>query len=640
MGKTTCAAAAAVDLAANGHRVLVISTDPAHSLGDALAVSLSSKPKPVFQARGSLDAVELDADRVLSRWIRDHKSALKIVAARGTYLDSADIERLLELSLPGVDEIVGLVELRRLACSGGYDEIVVDTAPTGHTLRLLSMPETLQRVASIFDEMQSKHRFLAESLGRNSVAGAQLPDPGEALVEEIDREARDILEILRNPDRAAFAWVLLPEPLAVEESRDAVAVLEAGGIGVSRMIVNRLAAARREQCAFCNEKRHSQSIALRDIRAAFGQRDIRFVEDLGSEPRGIAEFRRLRNRLLPRATWPGGFANVVRRNARTAVAGDCDWLNLTAPPGCRLLIFGGKGGVGKTTCAAAAAIAIAEREPKRRILLLSTDPAHSLGDVLGLRLGDEECPAPGLPGLRVREVNAALIFNARRQRYVEILDGFFDSLRGGPLDFAHDRAVARDLIDLSPPGLDEILGMLSVAEALLPREGRLPSYDLVVMDTAPTGHALRLLEMPVLAQAWVRTLLSILLKYRQVMGLGDLAADLLATARELHQFLKLLQDSAQTHLVAVTRPAQLPRMETGRLLQKLKKLKINVPVIVFNAVTQPGCSRCCDAAERERREIRSMRTHVPKIMAAAMPVPPRGVSELRRWGMSWRRLEE
>ena len=87
-------------------------------------------------------------------------------------------------------------------------------------------------------------------------------------------------------------------------------------------------------------------------------------------------------------------------------------------------------------------------------------------------------------------------------------------------------------MDLAPPGLDELFAVLSVIEALLERE---PPYDVVVLDTAPTGHALRLLEMPATALAWVHALLAILLKYREVVGLGEVAAELVATARRLRE---------------------------------------------------------------------------------------------------------
>ena len=102
-------------LAESGRRVLVVSTDPAHSLGDALGRRLGPRPRAVPVRRGNLRAVELDADAALGRWLDQRRDGLATIALRGTYLDREDVERFLSLSLPGTDELIGLLELARLA---------------------------------------------------------------------------------------------------------------------------------------------------------------------------------------------------------------------------------------------------------------------------------------------------------------------------------------------------------------------------------------------------------------------------------------------------------------------------------------------------------------------------------------------
>ncbi|HEV7498833.1 MAG TPA: ArsA family ATPase, partial [Vicinamibacteria bacterium] len=203
MGKTTCSAAAALGLAESGRRVLVVSTDPAHSLGDALRQPLGPRPRRVPVRRGALHAVELDADRALARWLEERRDRLSTIALRGTYLDREDVDRFLSLSLPGTDELIGLLELGRLSRSAPFDDVVVDTAPTGHTLRLLQMPETLRQIASVLDDMQAKHRFLARSLG-----GAHRADSADRLIAEVEREAAESAALLRDPARASFSWVM------------------------------------------------------------------------------------------------------------------------------------------------------------------------------------------------------------------------------------------------------------------------------------------------------------------------------------------------------------------------------------------------------------------------------------------------
>jgi arsenite-transporting ATPase len=631
VGKTTCAAAAALTTAETGRRVLLISTDPAHSLGDAVGARLSARPRRLTARTGALAAVELDADRALGRWLGARRRSLRTIADRGTYLDDDDVDRLLELSLPGVDELIGLVELHRLARGRPYDDVIVDTAPTGHTLRLLAMPETLGRIAGVLGDMLAKHRFLGESL-----AGAHRGDAADALVAEI--EARALHELLRDPARAAFTWVLIPEPVALAETLDGVRALDAAGIAIDEIVVNRLTRPS-PGCALCTGRASEEAAVVRRLRSDLPGRRIRLVGAADDEPRGLAALRRL-------ATAPTPALAASRRPARprrrAGVAEAPAWLDTLVPRGTRVLAFAGKGGVGKTSTAAAVALGLSARRCDARLLLLSTDPAHSLADVLGVPLGDDERAVPGAPGLMARELDAEAAFRVRRERYEKAVDELFDGLlRGSRFDVAYDREVVRELMDLAPPGLDELFGVLTLVESLV---GADPApYDTVIVDTAPTGHALRLLAMPAGALEWVHALLAILLKYRAVIGLGELASDLLEVARDLRELSGLLRDATRTRVMAVARPAALPRLETVRLLRGLRRLGMPVGGVVINAVTPPGCARCRRAVARERREITALGAAARSaggkrcaiISTPAESPPPGGVEGLRDWLGRW-----
>ncbi len=176
-------------------------------------------------------------------------------------------------------------------------------------------------------------------------------------------------------------------------------------------------------------------------------------------------------------------------------------------------------------------------------------------------------------------------------------------MRGGSrFDAAYDRQIVQDLIDLAPPGLDELFAMLSVIDAL---EGP----ELVVVDTAPTGHALRLLELPTTASAWVR---------------------------------ELLADPSRTRFIAVTRPAELPRVETSRLISALARLEVPLGGVVVNAITPLGCPRCVRASKVEAKQVarltRSLRGESRAvILAPAVAPPPRGAPALSDWSQTWRR---
>src|SRR5207248_7224465 len=174
-------------------RVLVVSTDPADSLGDALSARLSARPRAL--SRG-LFAAELDADRALLGWFQKRERAFRVLASRGTYLDDEDVDQLFSQSLPGVDELIGLLELNRLASLHRYDDVVVDMAPTGHTLRLLSMPETLAKFGRVLDDLQQKHRWMAESL-----RGRYVPDASDATIDEIERQADELRALVRDEAR-------------------------------------------------------------------------------------------------------------------------------------------------------------------------------------------------------------------------------------------------------------------------------------------------------------------------------------------------------------------------------------------------------------------------------------------------------
>jgi arsenite-transporting ATPase len=342
------------------------------------------------------------------------------------------------------------------------------------------------------------------------------------------------------------------------------------------------------------------------------------------EPVGTAALRRIGQEiaaLLPGPSPPGPPSRPLppslpgRGGKRRA---DLSWLDEIAPAGRQLLFFGGKGGVGKTTCSAAVALALAERRPEARILLISTDPAHSVADVLEVPLGDDERKVPGgPPGLRARELDAGKAFAEWRERYGSKADaaaGAFAPAGGG----------IQDLLDLTPPGIDELAAVSSLIGLV---EGEAPPYDLAVVDTAPTGHALRLLEMPALALSWDHYLLSLLLKYREAVGLGDLARELVDLSRGLKRLEALLHDPARARFVAVTRAGELPRRETVRLLRSLKNLGIAATAVVVNAVPPAG-------SPGEPWRPRGF-GRCAIIRAPAEHPPPRGVARLAAWARSW-----
>ncbi len=643
VGKTTCAAALAVSAAASGARTLVITTDPAPSLADVFALRIGASPTRIpLPRRASLHAVEIDAQLALERWLGGRRDALERIAVRGTWLDEDDVARLLRLSLPGIDEIAALLEVGRFARTGRFDRIVVDTAPTGHTLRMLTLPQLLKRVAHLFDAMQGKHRIMVATL-----RGAWRPEADDAIIDALYDDGVELSALLRDPARTEAVWVTLPEPMAVAETMDGIAALAAQQIHVRRIIVNRLLPPPPSRCGRCDARRAFERQSLLQLQDLTGDTPIAVVDARDKEPRGAAVLKSIGVALAkPVRLKPSRRKGVRHWRASLGPAGSPGGaLPLLANQATRLLMFGGKGGVGKTTCAAAAALAFAEQFPTHRVLLISTDPAHSLGDALGVVLSDTARAIPGTPeNLRVRELDAAARFAAVRARYAGAIEAVFDRIsRGSSIDAGQDRAVMRDLIDMAPPGIDELIGVSEVTNALM-GNGPAAAFDLIVMDMAPSGHALRLLETPVLVQDWVKVLMSILLKYQPVVGVGDLGALLLALSQEIGRLRGLLRDPDRTRFVAVTRAAELPRAETVRLVRRLARIHVPVAAVIVNAVGHGTCVRCRRESRAEAREIAALAAatpirKVPIVMTPAEIPPPQGHAGLRCVASAFTRKE-
>ena len=626
MGKTTCAAIAGLEASA-ASKTLLVTTDPASSLSAALRVSVGGEPRPVRGAAG-LHAARVDAARAFDRWLEPRKPLVAAIAVRGTYLDDEDVARLLKLSLPGIDEVIGLIEVVRLA--EGFETVVVDTAPTGHTLRLLASPQLLGRVASLLDGLHSHHRTVVSAL-----RGSYREDAADALIADLRRDGASLAALLRDT-ATAISWVTLPEPMALEETADAIAALDAQGIAVRRLIVNRVTARPPGPCDWCEARRRFESRALMPVSTKLGGREIVTYPEIEREPRGVAALKalaKLRKPWTPPAAAPPLERRVRARLNPAPKGGD----RSVAPAfrreisQIRWLLFGGKGGVGKSTCAAAVALTLAE---KGRVLLLSTDPAHSLGDVFGRTFDNTPLPLDGAPTLHVREIDAAAEMDCLRRRYLDAVDEAFARIaRAG----GGDRAAFRELLDLAPPGIDEVIAIADVAETLTGAHG---AYDVVVTDTAPTGHALRLLQTPAVLRDWTQALMALLLKYREIVGAGSLAALLVQLSKRLRGLQDVLTDDARTAFVVVTRPAALPSEESRDLIAALERLGIAVAAVVVNAAGRGRCRRCRAIARAQAAEIERLRAGAGTyaiIEAPAEVPPPHGPAALAAWMESWRK---
>lgn len=568
VGKTTTAGALALGMAESGEATHLISTDPAHSLSDLFRVTLPGGGPATSPCDDRLLLEEFDAEAYAAEWIRGARGPVSELLDRGTYLDPEDVGRFLDLSLPGVDEVMAALRLGDLA--GEERRVVVDTAPTGHALRLLEAGEVLRSWSGALDAMEAKARAVAEGLTHREVRLAST-DFLEALEARVSRFEREVLA------EGEVVLVTAAGEVVAAETRRLREAVERRGMEIALRV--RVAGSRAG--AGADEAAHAEAGGTGGAGSAeAGEGDGWLQIPRRPDLRGCDELRRWgapadgpavepsAGRAVEPATAPPADRQRPRSPRPTGAPSPLDLLDR------ELLLVVGKGGVGKSTCAAALALGLSERRP---LTLLSTDPAGSLDEVLGTPV-----PPDGLTigDLTARQVDAASAFERVRDEYRERVESVFQNLsgeRGGP---ELDRRVIASLLQLAPPGIDEIFGLVE----LLPEDDAERS---LVVDTAPTGHLLRLLEMPGVALEWTREAMRVLVKYRAVLGLDAFAESLLHFANRLKSLNLKLSDPARTGALVVTLPDPLVDAESRRLVARLRQSDAPVAALLRNR-TGPG----------------------------------------------------
>lgn len=287
VGKTTVAAATAVRLADQGVHTLVISTDPAHSLGDCLQIRLRSEPTTIAP---HLVAMELDTRQEMARRFSDVRDVLvRQMSRQGVH--SAVTEEL--VNFPGGDELFGLLRLAEVKASGEYDAIVMDTAPTGNTLRFLHFPEFLAPVRRALAIDRAYSRTVRPLL---SMLGKEVPKDDFftsifGLFEAIEQARVEFLG-----GRTYFRLVLVPEKLAVVETQRAVSFLNVSGYIVDSVIANKVLPADVTEPLFRNWLELQQQY-LAETRQTFFPIPVAQLPLYGSEVLGLPMLRKLADAL-------------------------------------------------------------------------------------------------------------------------------------------------------------------------------------------------------------------------------------------------------------------------------------------------------------------------------------------------------
>ncbi|MGY2780048.1 arsenite/tail-anchored protein-transporting ATPase [Thermostichus sp. MS-CIW-23] len=591
VGKTTLTCALARQLAQVDpqRRLLLMSTDPAHSLGDVLQISVTDVAQPLPD-RPNLQVRALQAEILLQSFRQTYGPALELIAERGSWFGREDLLPIWDLAWPGVDELMAILEVNRLLAGEEVDTVILDTAPTGHTLRLLELPDFLDNLLAVFATFQAKHREIAQAL-----TGTYRPDEADAFLAQLQRELEGGKARLTTPESTSAWLVMIPEQLSVAETRRFCQQLQNRRVPIGGLLVNQVLLARE------NNSQPSLPAALSSPLYSARQQEQRRVlkalqEELPGysiwvcpyqlqEPVGLAALDGLVQQLRPLPEVLLELEGIPEQRAERESPFSTLFPSFRGIPslpdflaqGIRLVLVGGKGGVGKTTVAGALAWNLAKRHPDKQLLLVSIDPAHSLGDLFQTKLGQD--PIPLLPNLLGQEVDAAAVLEQFRQDYLEEVAAILAGEGTAGVEVQYDPQAWRQLLQMPPPGLDEVMALLSVL-----RQETSGQFDLVVLDTAPTGHLLRFLQMPQALEGWVSLALKLWLKYRDVVGRSEWAQrmrELLAQVRQLRQ---QLQDPQFVTFIPVFNPEQAVLAETERLLAELDALGIPHPYAVLNRV--------------------------------------------------------
>jgi arsenite-transporting ATPase len=556
VGKTSVACATAIGLADAGKRVLLVSTDPASNLDEVLGVQLGIRATPVPGVTG-LSSLNLNPEAAA------HEYRERVVGPYRELLPAAAV-RSMEEQLSGACtvEIAAFDEFARLlgdpAATAEYDHVLFDTAPTGHTLRLLTLP-------SAWTGFVEQSAFGTSCLG--PLAGLEKQ---RALYEAT-------VKALSDATLTTMVLVTRPEPSALAEAARTSAELAALGVRNQRLVVNAVFEAR-------SDDRMAVALDQRGRAALSGMPDgLRSLPrtSLPLRPEALLGIEALRRIDAPVRV------DTVSSDARGAMPGLAQLVDALAATPRGVVLTMGKGGVGKTTVAAAIAVALARRG--LRVRLSTTDPAAHVADAVG-------APPPGLTVSRTDPAAETRAYTA------EVLASV------GPQLDEKGRALLEE--DLRSPCTEEVAVFRAFARTVA--EG---TNGIVVLDTAPTGHTILLLDA---AESY----------HREVLRQGSRMPE------SVRQLLPRLRDPAFTRVLLVTLPEATPVHEGRALEADLARAGIAPFAWVVNQSLTPVAPRDPVLTARRAAE----RTYLDEVESVArmmavvpwVPEPPRGAEPLVR----------
>jgi len=598
-GKTTSAAATALHLSKNKpeKKILIISIDPAHSLGDSFDLIIANKTTHIA---GNIWGLELDANELLEKYKAEYGAIIKKIAERGTYFDREDIENFFVMSLPGLDEVMAIIKIANILNSKEYDIIILDTAPTGHTTVFLSLPEKMEKWVEVADMMMEKHRYMARRF-----VGKYVKDECDEFLESQKNDVSKVKKLLTDSKTTEFVPVTIPEPMSIYEVERLVQLLENDRIPVNSVIANRIIM-QDNKCNFCLARKKEQEKYVKEIEEKFGFYNLLKMPLFPNEIRGIEDLTLYGEILfgenghksyLPSTTTSvkisplpqGGMEDILEKNLK-------------------LIIFGGKGGVGKTSIASASALRLARYNKDKKVLIFSTDPAHALSDSFNQPIGNKFTLVNGTDNLYALELDASQMLEDLKEEYRGDIEEAFDKFASSGMDIKFDKEVMEELITLSPPGLEELMALKKIIELM-----KTSDYDLFVMDSAASGHLFRFLETPDIVREWLKTVFRLLIKYKGVINLSRIHSveSLLDLSRDVRKIQETLANPETTEFVMITIPEEMGVREMKDLSSALHNLKIPYSHTIINMIIPlSDCNFCTAKRQEQQKYIQSIESKV------------------------------
>ncbi len=541
VGKTSMACTHAVRMAEEGQKTLIVTTDPASNLADVFEQEIGHRVTQITSLP-NLWAMEIDSDQATQEYI--DRAMDPIRAAFPPQMVEVMEE---QMSGPCTAEVAAFDRFKDFLDtpdepSLAFDVVIFDTAPTGHTIRLLELPAEW-----------------SQSIDEASAGSGQTCLGPAAAIQESKFKYERALAAMRDSKQTTFIFVLHPEQISINETRRAIKELSKLEIDSYRLIINGIIPPEGAKNPLFAARAEMQAHYLSQITTNFSYPTDRMTL-LPGEIKGVERLRQ-----VAKIFFDGMPANTITHiQPKTAInvqeITPLDQIRARISPNGhhRTVFFAGKGGVGKTIASCITAVWLARQGNKT--LLLTTDPAAHIGDVLDSPVSDEIRPVNGLPNLWAVKIDPKAAAEAYKKR---ILDDA--RLRGRP-----EKAILVMEEELNSPCTEEMAAFDKFIEYA--SEGE---WESVIFDTAPTGHTLRLLELPV---EWSKQI-----DIKVFSSVDATAADDVAKQR-FSKVIEMMRDPEKSTFAFVMYPEATPIIEAWRAAEELSTVGINPGLVVANMV--------------------------------------------------------